>query len=380
MCKKYYNITNQGVDGMKIKDLEKIRLAELGILVAGGLISTIPSGLNPTDVQQIASLGGVYQTELVQQAYMNLFAFRNSLPSSEILQAISTIPLYADFLAGAPLDMGTEEYKRTEALYEESLNRTSELMRNFCLDEPISIFTMYVYLYRNGYLSHNHEFKYDFHLKDLPHLYGADVLNGNGVCRSIASHLSDLYNNMGFESEAFAVHTSGEACRSLEHLCPTPLIKTERASKLVKIASTATGIIHMPNHLILNVKQNGINYTLDPTNDGMLIPNGKNLLVPTNPNTRMILSLNATRLQRGIKQIKGGVSLKGLKEDLQLPTIDIEEYRRIYLETLKLCRENPDILEQFYLESQELYEEMHNLMEQQRSLIGRRFPVVKIKK
>ena len=112
----------------------------------------------------------------------------------------------------------------------------------------------------------------------------------------------------------------------------------------------------------------------------MLIPNGKNLLVPTNPNTRMILSLNATRLQRGIKQIKGGVALKGLKEDLQLPTIDIEEYRRIYLETLKLCRENPDILEQFYLESQELYEEMHNLMEQQRSLIGRRFPVVKIKK
>lgn len=380
MCKKYYNITNQGVDGMKIKDLEKIRLAELGILVAGGLISTIPSGINPTDVQQIASLGGVYQTELVQQAYMNLSAFRNSLPSSEILQAISTIPLYADFLAGAPLDMGTEEYKRTEALYEESLNRTSELMRNFCLDEPISIFTMYVYLYRNGYLSHNHEFKYGFHLKDLPQLYGADVLNGNGVCRSIASHLSDLYNNMGFESETFAVHTSGEACRSLEHLCPTSLIKTERSSKLVKIVSAATGIIHMPNHLILNVKQNGINYTLDPTNDGMLIPNGKNLLVPTNPNTRMILSLNSTRLQRGIKQIKGGVGLKGLKEDLQLPTIDIEEYRRIYLETLKLCRENPDILEQFYLESQELYEEMHNLMEQQRGLIGRRFPVVKIKK
>lgn len=377
MCKKYYNITNQGVDSMRIKDLEKIRLAELGVLVAGGLVATIPTGLNVSDV---ANLGSIYQSGMLQQMYDSIFEFRNALPEREILQTISAIPLYSDFLAGAPLDMSTEEYKKMEYLYEESLNRTSELMRNFCLDEPISIFTMYVYLYRNGYLSHNHEFKYDFHLKDLPQLYGADVLNGNGVCRSIASNLSDLYNNMGYESEVFAVHTSGEACRSLEHLCPTPLIKTERASKLVKIANTATGVIHMPNHLILNVKQNGINYTLDPTNDGMLIPNGKNLLVPTNPNTRMILSLNATRLQRGIKQIKGGVALKGLKEDLQLPTIDIEEYRRIYLETLKLCRENPDILEQFYLESQELYEEMHNLMEQQRSLIGRRFPVVKIKK
>jgi hypothetical protein len=377
MCKKYYNITNQGVDGMKIKDVEKIRLAELGILVAGGLVSIIPTGLNVSDV---ANLGGVYQSEMFQQMYANMFEFRNALPSKDVLQLISALPLYADVLAGAPLDMGTDEYKRIESLYEESLDRTSSLMKEFCLDEPISIFTMYVYLYRNGYLSHNHEFQYDFHLKDLPRLYGADVLNGNGVCRSLATHLSDLYNHMGYESETFAVHTSGEACRGLEHLCPTPLVKTERASKLVKMVNTATGIIHMPNHLILNVKQNGINYTLDPTNDGMLNPSGKNLLVPTSPNTRMILSLNATRVQRGIKQLKGGLSLKGLKEDLQMPTIDIEEYRKIYLETLKLCRENPDILEQFYLESQELYEEVHNLVEQHRGLMGRRFPFTKIKK
>ena len=68
-----------------------------------------------------------------------------------------------------------------------------------------------------------------------------------------------------------------------------------------------------------------------------------------------------------------------LREDLQLPTIDIEEYRQIYLETLKLCRENPDVLEQFYLESQELYEEVHSIMRQQKGLLGRKFPIVKIK-
>lgn len=362
---------------MKIKDVDKIRLAELGILVAGGLVSIIPTGLNVSDV---ANLGGIYQSEMFQQMYANMFEFRNALPSKDVLQLISALPLYADVLAGAPLDMKTDEYKRIESLYEESLDRTSSLMKEFCLDEPISIFTMYVYLYRNGYLSHNHEFQYDFHLKDLPHLYGADVLNGNGVCRSLASHLSDIYNNMGYESETFAVHTSGEACRGLEHLSPTPLKKTEKAGKLVKAVSTVSGLIHLPNHLILNVKQNGINYTLDPTNDGMLIPNGKNLLIPTNPNTRMILSPNSTRTQRMLKQLKGSFSIKDLKENLQLPTIDIEEYRRIYLETLKLCRDNPDVLEQFYLESQELYEEMHNLMEHQRGLFGRRFPVVKIKK
>ena len=168
---------------------------------------------------------------------------------------------------------------------------------------------MYVYLYRNGFLSYSHEFEYNFHLKDLPQLCGADVLNGNGVCRSITSNLSDVYNRMGYESETFVVYTSSEACRGLEHLCPTPLSKTEVASKVVKMISTATGIINFPNHLILNVKQNGINYTLDPTNDGMIIQNGKNLLVLTNPNSKMILSPNSTRLQRIVGQLSGRWSL-----------------------------------------------------------------------
>ena len=34
----------------------------------------------------------------------------------------------------------------------------------------------------------------------------------------------------------------------------------------------------MPNHLILNVRDDKASYTLDPTNDGLLFPNDKNLL------------------------------------------------------------------------------------------------------
>ena len=83
MCKKYYHITNQGVDGMKIKDVEKIRLAELGILVAGGLVSIIPTGLNVTDV---ANLGGIYQSQLFQQMYANMFdmSYSITLPTANI--------------------------------------------------------------------------------------------------------------------------------------------------------------------------------------------------------------------------------------------------------------------------------------------------------
>ena len=272
--------------------------------------------------------------------------------------------------------MKTKDYKEISVLYQESIDRTSLLMKTFSLDEPISIFAMYVYLYRNGYLSYNHQFNYDLHLKDLPCLYGADVVEGKGVCRSIASNLSDIYKNLGYDSETFAVYTSSEACKKLEHLCPIGLQKDESTAKFVKVITTLLGKIHMPNHLILNVRDDKASYTLDPTNDGLLFPNGKNLLVPTNPGCKMILSLNSTRFQRFLGQLDGELNLRKLKDRLNMPSIDIEEYRHIYLETLKLCRDNPDVFEHFYLESKELYEEIHSLMKKQKGLMGRKLPAI----
>ena len=78
--------------------------------------------------------------------------------------------------------MKTKDYKEISVLYQESIDRTSLLMKTFSLDEPISIFAMYVYLYRNGYLSYNHQFNYDLHLKDLPCLYGVPMLLKVRVC------------------------------------------------------------------------------------------------------------------------------------------------------------------------------------------------------
>lgn len=54
----------------------------------------------------------------------------------------------------------------------------------------------------------------------------------------------------------------------------------------------------------------------------------------------------------------------------------IYRYRRIYLETLELCKNNPDILEVFYQESAELYEEINSIVQKQKGLFGRKLPIV----
>jgi len=291
---------------------------------------------------------------------------------------LSFAPCYADILLfGGRLEAKTKECKQIRNLYDNVLERTSSLMEEFSLESPVAICAMYTYLYRNGYLSKDHQFKYTMKLKDLPRLYGADVINGNGVCRSLASFLSDLYEKMGYDSETISVNASSDSCRSLDKLCPTPLNADASSKKIVKIVSKCTGVIKVANHMITRVSDNGYNYVLDPTNDGILYSLGKKFVVLGHEDIAMTFSPLSTSINRLSGRISGNVLLNGLNDKLNFPSIDIEEYRTIYLETLKMCQENPDILEQFYCQNSELYEEIASIMMKQKSLIGRQFPVIK---
>ena len=62
-----------------------------------------------------------------------------------------------------------------------------------------------------------------------------------------------------------------------------------------------------------------------------------------------------------------------LKKSLELPTIDYEEYKKIYLQTLSYCVQNVSIFEEFYNQNQELYKEVATILDSQSTLI-KRFP------
>lgn len=62
-----------------------------------------------------------------------------------------------------------------------------------------------MYLYRSGYLSVNHEFKYSNNMIDFPLLNGVDVVRGRGVCRSISSMFTDICNSVGLTASNVSV-------------------------------------------------------------------------------------------------------------------------------------------------------------------------------
>lgn len=359
---------------MKIKELEKIRMAELGLLVTGGMLATLPKGITIQDLN--SGLSFIEQSGLLQNTYEHLFEIRNGLPSSEVIALLSSTPFYLDFFFGSHIEKQTSDYKQLSTLYNEALDRTSNLIKQFALDEPISVFAMYVYLYRNGYLSHNHQFTYSFGLKDMPGIIGTDVIGGSGVCRSISAFLTDLYQKLGYSSANLTVYTQSATCKSLEHLCPTELAKQQNAGKIVKVISALTGTIRIGNHMITDVTDGKRNYVLDPTNDGILYAEGSNLIVPNNPALFMKYKPFTLGFNRTLGQVNDSMSLTDIKTNLQRPSIDIEEYRKIYLETLKLVRDNQDILDQFYQESAELYADVENILHNQNNVIKRKLPII----
>lgn len=63
--------------------------------------------------------------------------------------------------------------------------------------EPISIYTLFVYMYKNGFLSKDKSIEFKVFYKkylDIINLYGTNIFSGKGVCRHIGSMLTDILN------------------------------------------------------------------------------------------------------------------------------------------------------------------------------------------
>ena len=358
---------------MKIKELETLRRIELALFLAGTTTASIGCVLQFTP-EQIEAANNAYLS-LTYNAFQDLESYKDLLKRPELIELFTSLPFFLDYVGGSLLDKNTVEFKKVGELYEQSLEQTTELLKSLALDEPIKIFATYVYLYRNGYLSNNSQFTYSMKLKDAPQIYGADVLAGYGVCRSLASHLSDIYQKMGYTSDVLTVNASRESITSLDKLCETPLQKDELSSKFAKVVGAITSKIKIGNHLITFVKDEGKVFVLDPTNDGMLIPKGGKFITPMNPQAYMGYRPVGLMVNRCLGQIKKNLNYCEINEAIHMPTIDMDEYRKCYLEALEIVKANPELLERFADESQELYTELADILTNQPGLIQRKLPI-----
>lgn len=342
---------------MKLKTQETIRSILLLISIASKIAT-----------QKSDSIDNVYIINEVIK-----FLEENHIDLSSTLTKLYEL----DYMTSFRTQKLTEEYKSLRNLYNEVLNNTKKLSSDFSFNEPISIFAMYVYMLRKGYFSYDNKFVYSSDMKDFSGLLGVDVIRGKGVCRSISSMLTDIYNNKGFKSQNLTVQTDGKTISSFEELCDIELQKNDDSKLWGYIVITLTKIFPLSNHLITMVEHEHKNYLLDPTNDGFLNKGTRNkFLVTNNPNCYMINRYLTNILINAIGHYSDGCNILKKSSQINLPTISYEEYKKIYLETLKICKDNIYILEKFYHDNREIYEEIHNISFNQRDMIRRLIPII----
>lgn len=340
---------------MKLKTQENIRKLELLALLSSAMVV---SG------QNIKILSELYD-----------FIEKNNININDIdmfCKAIYSFDVFTSFKT----QKATIEYKELKSLYEKVITNSVELISEFDLKNPISVFALYIYMYRSGYLSYNKNFKYSLDMKDFSCINGLDVIRGKCVCRSVAGMLNDIYREMDMKSHCMLVKTNGDIIRELDHISELVVEKTDDSRKFVKLVNALTKYIPTANHMIIAVSSNDNSYILDPMNDGVMYNGGKN---------NLILSNNSEYSMKNFPTLTYIYYLLGMyKGDLGIyktcKSVDKEEYRKLYLEALKICKDNIDMLEKFYEANKDIYSEIYYKSEEQSGLIKRVLPIIPSKK
>ena len=101
-----------------------------------------------------------------------------------------------------------DDYKKLKVLYEEYVKNIANYFKKIGLNDIISIATYFSYLVKQSGLSCTNEFE----LKNVNdtdilkcNLIGSNVVLGKGCCRHLSILLSDIYKELGFESETLLV-------------------------------------------------------------------------------------------------------------------------------------------------------------------------------
>lgn len=330
---------------MKLETQEKIRLVELlaGLAISCGLILT----------------------------NREHFLDNYTVIQGESFLALS--PYLINFITSIRQEMYTKEYKEIKELYDRVVDNTTLLMHEVGLEDPVQIFATYMYLYRHGYLSLNKEFSYKNDMKDFAKLGGVDVIRGKGVCRSVSAMFTDISNHMDLKATNLTVAINGTIPK-IETLCDKGKGETDaQTKKLVKKVVAITEHLSLANHQITMVEGNNTNYIFDVMNDGFLQKGDKNKLLLANDPSAHMKIFNGQYLAARIMGNVETIDLVSLQKQLALPTIDYEEYKQIYLDTLHFCQNNIELFENFYQENQELYKEIDNASEKQSNNLIRMF-------
>ena len=289
------------------------------------------------------------------------------------IQTFTMLPFLADTVLSQRTATFTKDYKEVKEMYDKVITNFSKLMKDFNIEDVVEIFAIYVYMYRRGYLSYGHSFEYNTNMKDLPKLMGVDVIRGSGVCRSIASMLSDIYNKMAIESDTLVVSTSKDTIDSLEKISIAHLNKNIKGKKFVKVIESLTQNTTFPNHLITAARKDNKTYILDSTNDGILFSRGKNSFYPYDD---IVNSMKYNKLMTSYQKLFGMLNKGNLKNNINGESINQQDYFNKYIKAINFIIYNRDYLDSFYHNNYYIYKDIYNASNGINSYIKRIIPII----
>lgn len=195
-------------------------------------------------------------------------------------------------------------------IYDEILKHYNELNKVFDFNDPVEMFALYIYVLEKGYLSLHHRFKYHEVHKEIHGFLGIETILGKGVCRHTSATLVDIFKNNGVISKECGVVLGDE-----EELC------------------------YSTNHSIVEVEKDGIIYLLDPTNALTFKPSTSRSIYVCGEDYIYLNPLERLKIRKDL-------DFTSKKDD-----------KKIIKKTLKTCFKNKDILQSFYKENKDLYED-----------------------
>ena len=141
---------------MKIKNLQHVRQAELIAFLVGAAGQAYPVYEH---LPKILNNG--------MNALMGNYGNITSItPENAEVWALIMAPFTIGTVAHFYVEKKTEEYQSLKEYYNKVIDNFISFAQSLDIKDPIEIFSLYVYLYRGGYLSYNHQFTYDIDMKD----------------------------------------------------------------------------------------------------------------------------------------------------------------------------------------------------------------------
>ncbi len=275
-------------------------------------------------------------------------------------------------------------------LYQEFLMNYTILNRLFEMQNPVEIYAMFNYLLYNGYLSTNKKFEFqDQRLHGKFFASGSLVLTGKAVCRNISPMLTDILNRsqikaynlstyfpkylINIKKVATPEYSQEELANWINNHINDPKKSKKLIEKIERFSDDKGKNIELQlkkseeqdfmesffgNHVITMAIKDNKNYFLDSTSKSLFSS----------------LDSDSYKLYNDKDQI---IEIKKLKTLFWYNTL--EEYLEIYKRLLGkysskpnlaekmviekvslLCENNKDVLNSFYNENKELYEEITN--------------------